>query len=66
MMLIGLVFLANMAGAPPPLSAPEIVERMVRADDERLAALSGYTGTRRYRFENKRFKKHAEMTVRVA
>jgi outer membrane lipoprotein-sorting protein len=39
---------------------------MVEADNRRLADLSGYTGTRRYRFENKRFNKRAEMTVRMA
>ncbi len=66
MTLNGLILLAAMQGAaPPPLTAAEIVDRMVRADNERLAALSGYTGTRRYRFENKRFNKHAEMTVQV-
>jgi len=65
MALNGLILLTMMQGAPPPLTAPEIVERMLRADNERLAALSGYTGMRRYRFENKRFNKRAEMTVRV-
>lgn len=66
MVLTSLVLLAMMQGAtPPPLAAPEIVERMMRADAERLAALAGYTGTRRYRFENKRFNKRAEMAVHV-
>lgn len=66
MILHNLVLLAMMQGAPPPpLTLPEVVDRMVQADDERLAALSGYTGMRRYRFENKRFNKRADMTVRV-
>lgn len=66
-MLHMLIVLAMIEGAsPPPLTAPEIVARMVRAENERLAALSGYTGTRRYRFENKRFNKRAEMTIRMA
>lgn len=66
MVLNAVVLLAMIQGAtPPPLTAPEIVQRMVRADSERLAALSGYTGMRRYHFENKRFNKRAEMTVRV-
>ncbi len=53
------------AAAGPPLTVQEIVERMVSADDARLAALAGYTGERRYRFENKGFNKRAEMTVRL-
>jgi hypothetical protein len=55
-----------MPGAPPPpLTLPEIVARLVQADNNRLAELSGYFGMRRYRFENKQFSKRAEMTVRV-
>jgi hypothetical protein len=65
MLLQCLILLATIQGAPPALTAPEIVERMVSADNARLAALSGYTGTRRYRFENKSFNKRAEMIVRV-
>jgi hypothetical protein len=61
-----LVLLAMIDGAtPPPLAAPDIVERMVRAEEERLAALAEYTGMRRYRFENKKANKRAEMTLRV-
>lgn len=65
MALNGLFLLMTMQGALPPLTVDEIVERMVRADDGRRAALSGYAGMRRYRFENKRVNKRAEMTVRV-
>jgi hypothetical protein len=50
---------------PPRLAVEEIVGRMVRADDGRVASLGGYTGTRRYRFENKRVDKRAEMVVRL-
>jgi hypothetical protein len=57
---------ADTTPAPAPRTAADIVARMVEADNSRLADLSGYTGTRRYRFENKRFNKRAEMTVRVA
>ena len=65
-MLPVLLFLAALTNATPPaLSAPEIVDRMLRADSERISMLAGYTGMRRYRFENKRVNKHAEMTVRV-
>lgn len=67
MALNSLFLLAMIQGAtPPPLTTAEIVERMLRADTERLTALCGYTGMRRYRFENKRFNKRAEMVVRVA
>jgi hypothetical protein len=47
------------------LTVTEIVDHMVEADNARMAVFSGYTGLRRYTFENKKFKKHAEMTVRV-
>ncbi len=66
-MLHTLVLLAVMEGAAPPtLTTPEIVERMVQADNNRLAALGGYTGVRRYRFENKKSNKRAELTTRVS
>ena len=51
--------------APLPMTVTEVVDHMVRADNERVATLPGYTGMRRYHFDNKKFKKHAEMTVRV-
>ena len=61
------LFLAFIDGASPaPLTAPEIVERMLRADDERRSALGDYTCLRRYQFENKRFNKRATMTVRMS
>src|ERR1035438_3436929 len=51
-MLPTLFFLAAMQGSTPPsLTAPEIVERMVQADNGRAAALAGYSGVRRYRFD---------------
>ena len=66
-MLHNLVLLAVMEGAAPPtLTTPEIVERMVQADNDRLAALGGYTGVRRYRFENKKSNKRAELTTRIS
>jgi hypothetical protein len=66
-MLPALFFLAMMQGdSSPSLTAPEILERMVRADNDRLAALAGYSGGRHYRFENKKTGKTAEMTVRMS
>ena len=66
-MLQSLVLLAMIEGASaPPLTASEIVERLVRADQERLETFGGYTGIRRYRFENKGFNKRAELTTHVA
>lgn len=50
---------------PIPLTLTEIVDHMVQADNARMAVFSGYTGMRQYNFENKKVKKHAEMTVRV-
>ena len=62
-----LFFLATMQGATPPsLTAPEILERMVRADNDRAKALSAYSGLRRYRFDNQKSNKHAELTVRMS
>ena len=48
-----------------PLSTSQIVERMVRADDDRLAALAGYTGVRHYHFQNQKSGKQAELTTRM-
>jgi hypothetical protein len=53
-------------GSPPPLDTTEILERMMRADNDRSAALAGYSGIRHYRFENKQTEKTAEMTVRMS
>jgi hypothetical protein len=65
-MLPAVLFLAMMQGdSSPSLTAPEIVERMVQADNDRLAALAGYSGIRHYRFENKKTGKTAQMTVRM-
>jgi hypothetical protein len=65
-MLPTLFFLAmTQAGPSPSLTAPEILERMVQADNGRLAALAGYSGARHYRFENKKSGKTAEITVRM-
>ena len=65
-MLPTLFFLAMMQGSTPPsLTAPEILERMVQADNARAAALAGYSGIRLYRFDNRTSNKHAELTVRM-
>jgi hypothetical protein len=67
--LPSLVLLALVDGppslAPSQLTVADVVDRMVQADNERVAVFSGYTGMRRYSFDNKTFKKRAEMTVRV-
>ena len=66
-MLPTLFLLAMMPGdSPASLAAPEVLERMVQADNDRMAALAGYSGVRRYRFENKKSGKTAEMTVRMS
>ena len=66
-MLPTLFLLAMMPGdSSPSLTAPEILERLVQADNDRLSALAGYSGTRHYRFENKKSGKTAEMTVRMS
>jgi hypothetical protein len=50
---------------PPALDVETVVGRMVRADESRAAALDGYTGLRRYRFENKRVNIRAEILIRL-
>lgn len=65
-MLPVFLFLTVAQSAPPAsLTAPEILDRMVRADAQRVVALAGYSGIRHYRFENKKHNKRAEMTVRM-
>jgi hypothetical protein len=65
-MLHTFLLFAMMQAAPAaPLTAPEIVERMVRADNERLTALAGYSGVRHYQFTNKKSGKQAELTIRM-
>lgn len=51
--------------APASLTTGEILDRMVQAETQRQAAFSGYTGVRRYRFENKKTGKRAEVMVRI-
>jgi len=43
-----------------------LTARMAQKDRERLKTLDRYTGTLHYVLNNKRFKTHAEMTVRMA
>ena len=66
MLLAFLLFAAVQDGPAPSLAAPEILDRMVRADNDRHAALAGYSGIRHYRFENQKTAKRAEMTVRMS
>jgi hypothetical protein len=63
-LMLALMQVSLSAGAQP-LNVTEIVDHMVQAENERTAAFSGYTGMRRYHFENKKFGKRAEVTVRV-
>jgi hypothetical protein len=65
--LATVLLLTMVESAPPPsLTTSEILARMMQADNSRLAALAGYSATRHYRFDNQKFKKHAEMTVRMS
>ncbi|HXI39447.1 MAG TPA: hypothetical protein VNH83_05695 [Bryobacteraceae bacterium] len=51
--------------ALPVLTAEDVVNRMVQADEKRLSEFQGYTAIRRYSLDNKRVNKRAEMMVRV-
>jgi outer membrane lipoprotein-sorting protein len=65
--LATVLFLAIVPSGPAPsLTADEILARMIQSDHDRLAALAGYSAIRQYRFDNKNYKKHAEMTVRMS
>lgn len=57
------VLAAEGSGTPP--TAEEIVARMAAHDLQRQSSIDGYSGMRRYVFENEKMKKHAEMLVRV-
>ena len=46
-------------------SAADVVVKMIEHDNQRLAALHGYTAARRYVLDNPRHHKRAEMLVRV-
>ena len=48
-----------------PLTAGEVVERMVHRDAQRQSLTQGYEGMRRYVLENNGMHKRAEMLVRV-
>jgi len=61
-----LLLAAAQPSALPALTAQEILERMVRADNDRAAAMAGYSGVRHYRFENRKTNKRAELTVRMS
>jgi outer membrane lipoprotein-sorting protein len=49
----------------PGISVEQAAARMAEMDRARLAALQNYIATRHYTVHNKRFNKHAEMTVRM-
>jgi hypothetical protein len=64
--LLGIALLAQVTPDAAPLpSADEIVAKMVQRDEERRAALQGYTGVRRYVLKNSKHHKEAEMVVRI-
>jgi len=70
LLLIGLVLLASSSvvvaedsGTPP--TAEEIIARMAAHDLQRMSSVEGYAGMRRYMLENRKFKKRAEMLVKV-
>jgi len=47
-----------------PLTAVEVIQRMLELDKARRVALQQYTSNRRYVADNKKFGKHAEVAVR--
>jgi outer membrane lipoprotein-sorting protein len=70
LLLVSLFFLACSSAVAAEDSAPaptaeEIVARMAAHDLQRQSSVEGYAGMRRYVLENLKFKKRAEMLVRV-
>ena len=48
----------------PPLTAVQVIQRMLELDNWRRSALQQYTSNRKYVADNKKFGKHAEVAVR--
>ena len=70
MRIISFFLICAMAMAARDLSQPlptadEVVAKMIERDNQRQAALHGYTSARRYVLENARHHKRAEMLVRM-
>ncbi len=70
LLLVSLFFLAGSSAVAAEDSAPtptadEIVARMAAHDLQRQSSVEGYAGMRRYVLENLKFKKRAEMLVKV-
>src|SRR5271166_3814207 len=68
--MLGMLFALTLAAQDVPdaaalPSADAVVAKMVQHDDERRAALEGYTGVRRYVLDNPKHHKEAEMVVRM-
>jgi hypothetical protein len=47
----------------PPLTAVQVIQRMLELDNWRRSALQQYTSNRRYVADNEKFSKHAEVAV---
>ncbi len=70
MRLVPAVFVAGLLLASPPPDSQEssarlLTDRMAQMDGSRAATLERYSVTRHYVLHNKRFNKHAEMSVRM-
>ena len=63
-LIIAVTIAAEASGQQLP-TANDVVAKMVARDNERQAALLGYTAARRYVLENSRHHKRAEMLIRV-
>jgi MucB/RseB N-terminal domain len=64
LLLFAMAMAAQDSGQQLP-SANEVVAKMIEHDNQRQAALHGYTAARRYVLENSRHHKRAEMLVTV-
>ena len=65
-LLLAFIVSVTAQDSTPLPSASDVVAKMMEHDNQRQAALHGYTGVRRYILENTRHRKRAEMLVTVA
>jgi negative regulator of sigma E activity len=65
LLLFSTLVAAASDSVPQSATADDVVAKMMERDHGRQAELSGYMADRRYSLRNERYRKHAEMVVRM-